>query len=146
MPTVYTIGFQRKPLSEFIHLLRENHVKAVIDIRLRNTSQLSGYAKRDDLAFVLREGFGVAYEHHLDLAPTDGIFDSFHQDRDWSSYEESFRHLLVERRAEEAGREILSRYGAICLLCSEPAADQCHRRLVAEYWADHIPDLAIVHL
>jgi uncharacterized protein (DUF488 family) len=146
MPTVYTIGFQRKPLSEFIHLLRENGVKAVIDIRLRNTSQLSGYAKRDDLAFVLREGFGISYEHHLDLAPTDSILDSFRHDKDWSSYEESFGHLLAERRVEEAGREVLSRYEDICLLCSEPTADQCHRRLVAEYWADHISNLAIVHL
>jgi uncharacterized protein (DUF488 family) len=146
MPTLYTIGFQRKPLSEFVRLLRENDVKAVIDIRLRNTSQLSGYAKREDLAFALREGFDISYEHRLELAPTDSIFDSFRQDKDWNSYEESFRRLLGERRAEEAGREILSRYEAICLLCSEPAADHCHRRLVAEYWAEHIPNLAVVHL
>ena len=146
MPTLYTIGFQRKSLSEFVHLLRENGVKAVIDIRLRNTSQLSGYAKRDDLAFALREGFGIAYEHRLDLAPADSILDSFRQDGDWEGYQESFERLLGERRAEEAGREILSRYQGVCLLCSEPAADHCHRRLVAEYWALHIPDLAIVHL
>ena len=146
MPTVYTIGFQRRPLSEFISSLRQAGVDAVIDIRLRNTSQLSGYTKRDDLAFLLREGFGIAYEHQPDLAPTAEIFDAYRQDKDWAAYEERFNPLLVERQAEVIGSEILSRHQAICLLCSEPTPDRCHRRLVAEYWAEQIPGLTIVHL
>lgn len=146
MPTVFTIGFRGKPLSEFITLLRQSGVEAVIDIRLRNTSQLSGYTKRDDLAFLLREGFDIAYEHHIDLAPTDEIMDTYRQDKDWTAYEKRFNPLLVERRAEAIGRDLLSRHRSICLLCSEPTADRCHRRLVAEYWVDHVPDLTIVHL
>jgi uncharacterized protein (DUF488 family) len=146
MHTVYTIGFQRKPLSEFIALLRQAGVEAVIDIRLRNTSQLSGYTKQDDLAFLLREGFGIAYEHRLELAPTDEILDTYRQDKNWSTYEEHFGQLLQERQVETVARDILSRYQAICLLCAEPTADQCHRRLVAEYWGDQIPELTIVHL
>jgi uncharacterized protein (DUF488 family) len=146
MPTVYTIGFQHKPLSEFIALLRQTGVDAVIDIRLRNTSQLSGYTKRDDLAFLLGEGFGIAYEHRPELAPTAEILDVYRQDRDWAAYEQRFYPLLAERQAEAIGHELLSRYHAICLLCSEPTADQCHRRLVAEYWAEHIPELTVVHL
>ena len=146
MPTVYTIGFRRKPLSEFIRFLRKAGIDAVIDVRLRNTSQLSGYTKRDDLAFVLQEGFGIAYEHHPDLAPTDDILDSFRQDKDWAGYEGRFGPLLAERQAEHVGRDILSRYQSICLLCSEPTADQCHRRLVAEYWTEQISNLSVVHL
>jgi uncharacterized protein (DUF488 family) len=143
---LYTIGFQRKPLSKFIILLRQAGVDAVIDVRLRNTSQLAGYAKRDDLAFLLGEGFDIAYEHHTDLAPSPEIFDAYRQDQNWAAYQERFHPVLVERQAEAIGRDILSRYRAPCLLCSEPTADHCHRRLVAEYWAAHIPDLTIVHL
>jgi uncharacterized protein (DUF488 family) len=146
LPTIYTIGFQRKPLSRFITLLREAGVDAVIDIRLRNTSQLCGYAKRDDLAFLLRQGFGIGYEHHADLAPTAETLDAYRQDKDWVAYEKRFNQTLVERPTEATGRDILSRYRAVCLLCSEPAPDQCHRRLVAEYWADRFSDLAVVHL
>ena len=146
MPTIHSIGFQRKPLSEFMRLLREAGVDAVIDIRLRNTSQLSGYTKRDDLAFLLREGFDIAYEHHPELAPTAEILDAYRQDKDWAAYEERFVPLLVERQAEILGHDILTRHRSPCLLCSEPSPDQCHRRLVAEYWAEHIPDLTIVHL
>lgn len=146
MPTLYTIGFQGKALAEFINLLRQAGVDAVIDVRLRNTSQLAGYTKRDDLCFLLQEGFGIAYEHHPGLAPTPEIFDAYRRDKDWTAYEAQYSPLLVERQAETVARQILSRYQTPCLLCSEPTADQCHRRLIAEYWTIHVRDLAIFHL
>jgi uncharacterized protein (DUF488 family) len=146
MPTLCTIGFRTKPLADFITLLRQTGVEAVIDVRLRNTSQLAGYTKRDDVAFLLREGFGIAYEHHPELAPTDEIFDRYRQDGDWEAYQDEFRSLLVERQGAEIGRDILSRYRTLCLLCSEPTAEHCHRRLVAEFWAAEIPGLQVVHL
>jgi uncharacterized protein (DUF488 family) len=146
MPTIYTIGYERRSLSQFIGLLRQAHVDAVIDIRLRNTSQLAGYTKRDDLAFLLQEGFGIAYEHHPELAPTDEILDDYKQDHDWQRYVARFKLLLRERHSEVVGHDILSRHDAPCLLCHEATADQCHRRLVAEWWAEHIPGCTIMHL
>jgi len=146
MPTIYTIGYKGKLLATFIGQLREAGVDAVIDVRLRNTSHLAGYTKRDDLAFLLREGFGIAYEHHPELAPTSEILDAYRDDQDWADYEHCFLPLLEERTAEEVGRKILACYRAPCLLCAEPEPDYCHRRLVAEYWAGHIPRLTIVHL
>jgi uncharacterized protein (DUF488 family) len=146
MPTLFTIGYQRRPLSEWIGVLQEAGVDAVIDIRLRNTSHLAGYTKRDDLAFLLREGFGIAYEHRLELAPTAEIMDAYAEGQDWSAYEDLFLPLLTTRQAESLGQEILGRYRAPCLLCREATPEHCHRRLVAQYWRDHIPDLTIVHL
>jgi uncharacterized protein (DUF488 family) len=149
---IYTIGYKRKPLETFIRQLQGAGVDAVIDIRLRNTSHLAGYTKRDTLDFLLREGFHIAYEHHPELAPTPEILDAYREDSDadpagpWAAYEAQFIPLLRERRAEDVGRDILTRYQAPCLLCSEPTAEQCHRRLVAEYWAEHLPNLTIVHL
>ncbi|MBN1140080.1 MAG: DUF488 domain-containing protein [Anaerolineae bacterium] len=146
MPTVYTIGYTQKSLERFVRLLQGSGVDAVIDIRLRNTSQLAGFAKRDDLAFLLREGFGIGYEHRPDLAPTDEILDAYKENGEWNAYERAFLPLLAERRAEEIGRELLSRYRHPCLLCAEPAPDRCHRRLVAEWWAAHLPGVELIHL
>jgi len=146
MPTLYTIGYKGKPLQTFIGQLQDAGVDAVIDIRLRNTSHLLGYTKRDDLAFLLQSGFGVAYEHCPELAPSEEILLAFRENKDWAAYVRQFGPLLVERRSEVHGRRILARYDAPCLLCAETTAEQCHRRLVAEYWAQHIPELTIVHL
>lgn len=144
--TIYTIGYQGKPLAGFIRQLRAAGVDAVIDIRLRNTSHLAGYTKRDDLAFLLREGFGLAYEHRPDLAPTPEILDEYQANGDWAAYEARFLLLLAERIAETVGRDLLARYRSPCLLCAEPTAERCHRRLVAEYWAARLPELRVVHL
>jgi len=146
MTTLYTIGYRRKALATFISQLRDVGVDAVIDVRRRNTSHLAGYTKRDDLAFLLREGFGIAYEHHPELAPTSEILDAYRADEDWPAYEARFVPLLSERAAESIGREIVARYRGPCLLCAEPEADRCHRRLVAEYWAAQLQGLTITHL
>ena len=146
MPTLCTTGYKQKPLSVFINQLRAAGVDGVIDVRLRNTSHLLGYAKKDTLAFLLREGFGIGYEHRRELAPTPEILDGFRRDGDWLTYEARFVPLLRERTVQDVGREILSRYDAPCLLCAELKPRHCHRRLVAEYWAEHLPDISIVHL
>ena len=146
MPVLYTIGYKGKSLESFINQLRDAGVDAVIDVRLRNTSHLAGYTKRDDLAFLLSQGFGIAYEHHPELAPTSEILDAYRADPDWPAYESRFRPLLIERAADQIGRQICSRYRAPCLLCAEPTAEHCHRRLIAERWAAALPDWRIVHL
>lgn len=148
MPTLYTIGYEAKPLSVLITTLRNAGIDAVIDVRLRNTSHLAGYTKLDTLAFMLPEGFGIVYEHHPELAPTDAILDTYRAKRgsDWSAYEREFLPLLAARDAATVGRDLLARFRAPCLLCKEADPYHCHRRLVAEFLANHVPDTAIIHL
>jgi uncharacterized protein (DUF488 family) len=146
LTTIYTIGTRRKPLSTFIGQLQEAGIDAVIDVRLRNTSHLAGYTKRDDLAFLLQTGFNIAYEHRPELAPTPEIRDAYRKNQDWTVYESRFRPLLLERSMAETGRELLARYSAPCLLCAETTAERCHRRLIAEHWAKSIAGLKVVHL
>lgn len=146
MPTICTLGYTQKSLEQFIRLLQEAGVDAVIDVRLRNTSQLAGFAKRNDLSFLLREGFGIDYEHRPELAPTPQLFDDYKAGGDWSTYRDAFLLLLAQRDAEAICRQIVARHQRPCLLCAEPLPDHCHRRLVAELWAQHLPDLEIKHL
>jgi uncharacterized protein (DUF488 family) len=146
VPTIYTIGYTKKSLEQFIHLLQHAGVDAVVDIRLRNTSQLAGFAKREDLRFLLRTGFAIEYEPRLDLAPTPEIMDAYKATGDWPTYERDFLKLLAERDATTIGRELLATYRRLCLLCTEATPEHCHRRLVAEWWAEHLPDIEILHL
>jgi uncharacterized protein (DUF488 family) len=145
MAIIYTIGFTKKSLRDFIETLRRAGVKRVVDVRLRNTSQLAGWSKQPDFAYLLEEGFGIAYEHHPEFAPTDELLDAYKQDRDWPRYEERFNQLLERRRPEAEARELLGK-DSICLLCAEPKADKCHRRMVAEYLQARAPGIEVRHL
>ena len=145
MTTVYTIGFTRKTLQEFIERLRAAGVRKVIDIRLRNTSQLAGWSKYPDISYLLTAGFGLSYEHHPEFAPTAELLDNYRKTRDWPAYEDRFNQLLADRQPESQAQTLLTEE-AICLLCTEPQADRCHRRLVAEYLRSLQPEVEIRHL
>ena len=142
---VFTIGFTKKSARRFFELLRKSGAKRVVDVRLNNVSQLAGFAKKDDLAYFLREICGMDYVHRPDLAPTQEILDEYKKQRgDWATYETRFLALMRQRRIEETvSRDVIA---DCCLLCSEDKPDFCHRRLVAEYLKQHWADVDIAHL
>jgi uncharacterized protein (DUF488 family) len=145
MATVFTIGFTKKSLREFIETLRAAGVERVVDVRLRNTSQLAGWSKQPDFAYLLEAGFGIGYEHHPEFAPSAELLDEYKDGRDWPQYEAAFSQLLAERNPETEARALLAG-GAICLLCAEPTAEKCHRRLVADYFKQLDPGIEVRHL
>lgn len=142
---LFTIGFTKKSAENFFGLLTKAGVKKVIDVRLNNSSQLAGFAKRDDLRFFLRALGGIDYVHMPQLAPTEDILDEYKKKgQDWAAYEKRFSKLISGRRIEN----LLSRDEAhfACFLCSEEKPDRCHRRLLAEYFREKWGDIEIVHL
>jgi len=74
---IYTIGFSKKNLREFIRRIQSVGVKRVLDIRLNNTSQLAGYSKKDDLEYIL-ELVNIQYQH-LKSPPYISLFILFYQ-------------------------------------------------------------------
>ncbi len=143
---IYTIGFTKKTAAQFFGLLRNAHIKRLIDIRLNNSSQLAGFSKQPDLEFFLRELCGADYLHEPRLAPTQPLLDAYKkQGGSWPAYASAFRELMRERRVEACIDRQLFNIPAV-LLCSEATADYCHRRLVAEYFAEHWGDIQITHL
>jgi len=140
-----TIGFAKKNLREFIRKLQLAKVTKIIDIRLHNTSQLAGYAKKDDLEYVLGL-VGIGYEHHPELAPTEEILENYKKKKiAWQDYERQFKEVLLQRNPMES-IDFLNERGSVCLLCAEDKPLQCHRRLVAEYYTAHVEGLEIKHL
>jgi uncharacterized protein (DUF488 family) len=118
----------------------------LIDVRLNNTSQLAGFAKRDDLQYFLRAICSADYVHEPLLAPTEEILDAYKKKAiDWDQYARQYRDLLISREAESKIDRHWFDVPAV-LLCSEPTADHCHRRLAAEYMAEHWGDAKIIHL
>jgi uncharacterized protein (DUF488 family) len=142
---LFTIGFTKKTAEQFFAQLCERGVKRVVDIRLNNTSQLAGFAKKNDLKYFLRTICGIDYVHVPEFAPDQEIFDMFKKRKgEWSVFEKQFLDLLATRRAEAViSREILD---GGCLLCSEDKPDHCHRRLVAEYLNDKWGNIEITHI
>lgn len=143
---IYTIGFTKKGAEKFFELLRDASITRLIDTRINNRSQLSGFAKRDDLIFFLDELLDAEYIHDTDLAPTKELLDEWRNDEiSWSKYEERFTELMTEREIEvKLDKSIFA--DPTVLLCSEHQPDYCHRRLVVEYLDEKWGDVNAVHL
>jgi uncharacterized protein (DUF488 family) len=145
MITLYTIGFTKKSARDFFLLLKNSGVIKIIDIRLNTTSQLAGFAKKNDLSFFLSEIFQCKYQHLPEFAPTKDILDGYHEKKiSWSEYELLFKKLLEERKPGKF-LSVIDLENA-CLLCAEPTPEKCHRRLVAEYLKSIFPEIVIRHL
>jgi len=142
---IFTIGFTKTSAELFFTRLQKAGVHSLVDVRLKNVSQLAGFAKKEDLQYFLRAICGVGYLHRPELAPTEDMLDSYKkQGGDWAVYEQRFLDLITSRRIEEiVPRESLA--GA-CLLCSEDKPHHCHRRLVVEYLKKKWGDVEITHL
>ena len=109
-------------------------------------SQLAAFAKRDDLSFFLKELCGAEYLHEIRLAPTQEMLDAYKKQKgSWDVYASVFLDLMQQRRIErELNPDLFDVPTA--LLCSEPTADYCHRRLVVEYLQEKWSDVRSVHL
>jgi uncharacterized protein (DUF488 family) len=143
---VYSIGFTQKRAADFFGLLRAAGIRRLLDVRLNNSSQLAGFTKKEDLPYFLRELCGAEYLHEPLLAPTQDLLDAYKKSKgSWQDYETAFLALLAERRVEaRLSRDLFATPTA--LLCSEPTAEHCHRRLVLEYLQARWGDLQIIHL
>lgn len=145
---LFTIGFTQKSAKQFFTLIRENKIDLLLDIRLNNKSQLAGFTKGDDLAYFLEEICQCKYKHCLEFAPTKEIMDDYKKNlivhdefvkRYTSLMEQRGNYLHFVHEYEE--------HTNICLLCSEPGPEYCHRKIIAQMIGDSVPvKIAIEHI
>ena len=153
-----TIGVYGWSAEEFIEALREADVRVLLDVRRRRGVRGSEYAWANSrrLQSALAEA-GIAYEHHLELAPTAEL-------RALVKVEDA-RRGVGPRSRTELGAEFVGRYrreildpadlaalvaslpreGAAALLCVEREPTACHRALIAERLASE-HGVAVSHL
>ena len=145
---LYTIGFTKKTAEQFFEGIKYRRIQIMIDIRLNNTSQMAGFTKKKDLSYFLETICGCKYEHCPEIAPTKEILTAWRKKSiTWPEYEEQYRALMTERKAV---RNFITCYDgvyeSVCLLCSEPTPEQCHRRLFAEMIQEHRPEIEVIHI
>ncbi len=141
---ISTIGFTRTSARSFFDRIGTAGITEVWDVRLNKVSQLSGFAKRDDLDYFLDRLCGVEYREVPDLAPEPEMLKAYRsKSLSWPDYSAAYLDLIRSRGVEAS---LAPRDAAVALLCSEETPELCHRRLAAEYLQNHWPAVTIRHL
>ena len=125
--------------------MKESGIQRLLDVRLNNSSQLAGFARRADLPYFLEKLCGAEYLYEPHLAPTRGILDAYRNGGAWPDYERDFLELLRERRIGETLDRNIFEVPTV-LLCSEASPEHCHRRLIIEYLNRKWGGVRAVHL
>lgn len=142
---LFTIGFTQKSAKQFFGLLVDNGIKTLFDVRLNNNSQLAGFTKGSDLPYFLDKIGGISYRYFIQAAPTKDLLKKWQKSEiEWSFYEKEYLDMLEKRKIIDIID--IDEIDQGCLLCSEPTVEYCHRRLLAEYLKEKIPELEVRHL
>jgi len=144
---LYTIGFTQKSAQQFFELIKANGIELLIDIRLNNSSQLAGFSKGNDLQYFLKKLCNCNYEHALEFAPTEEILSAYKKKEiKWDTYVKAYTELIKGRNVLGVFDEKYSKYKSICLLCSEPTHEKCHRGVLANMIIHAFPQTIVEHL
>lgn len=141
MPKIYTIGTSGKNKEIFAEILNAVDVNTVIDVRLWRQSRFVPWTSGTNLQRML----GDKYKYIPELTPTLDLLTKIKNNTiNWAEYEQIFNDILKKRQIENLFTP--DAINKACFLCAEKTAENCHRRLVAEYLKQHFPDIEIVHL
>ena len=133
---MFTIGFTRKSAEQFFELVKSAGARSLTDVRRRPDTQLSGFAQARDLRYFLPKLAGIPYRHELLLAPSTELLNDYRRHGlAWDDYVPRYNAELRERCVQDVLRP--ADLDETILLCSEPATQQCHRRLCLEYLTPH---------
>ncbi|MCY4449327.1 MAG: DUF488 domain-containing protein [Chloroflexi bacterium] len=130
---LFTIGYSKRSMDEFIGMLREHEIPVLADVRMWAGSRFKPEFSKNRLASALWAS-GIAYVN-LRALGNAGKFTGagrvvIHDP------EEGFPELAA----------LLERYGSVAIMCLERDPNECHRMDVAVEMARQLPDLEVTHL
>ncbi|AEB07342.1 hypothetical protein Corgl_1241 [Coriobacterium glomerans PW2] len=122
---IHTIRPYGITAQQFFDTLAEEHADLLLDVRLKNTNQLAGFTKKNDLAYFVPKLLDADYEHDTLFAPTPELFGAYiHKTMSWESFSEAYRDEMIAR---DAVVRFFDRYGGYEVVCLLGAASRERR-------------------
>ena len=142
-PTIVSIGYEQRDVSELIGLLTANGVSTLVDVRLNPISRKKGFSKKA-LAAALADA-GIEYRHERELGNPKENRDPFRRGLE-SARQRYRRHLQTGAYSVYERVVDLASTSRIALLCYERDHDQCHRSCILEVAQTDHPEISVLRL
>lgn len=145
MPSLFTLGYEKLELPEFIALLQTNAIEVVADLRAVPHSRKKGYSKKALSEELARHG--IEYILIQELGSPKELRDKVRSDDDYASFFIAYNRYLDTQQEPLKKLLDIAHNRVTCLLCYERDINQCHRKAVAERLiADSAGTFEITHL
>lgn len=124
---VNTISAYETTAEAFFERLANWKADLVLDTRLKNTNQLSGFTKRDDLVFFVDRLAHARYVHDKLFAPAPTMLERYlHGNIGWEAYAEAYREDMREREAVPRFFESYGEFDSVALVGTATRARRSH--------------------
>lgn len=132
MKKLWTIGYEKVGVPDFIAALQSAKIKTLIDVREVANSRRAGFSKKA-LAASLDEA-GIAYLHIKTLGTPKAGREAARKG-DVKTMHRIFEARLAEPESQLALAEAadIAKRGRVCLMCLEHDWRICHRAIVARH-------------
>jgi len=128
---LFTIGYERSSLSDFVATLQLSGVHVLADIRDRAQSRRQGFSKS-----ALAEALGKANIQYLHLKELGDPKQGREAARrgDFGEFRRVFSEVMASEEANSAILQIaeLLKESNVCLMCYERDEKTCHRNIVSD--------------
>lgn len=133
--TLYTIGYERVGVPDFVAALKHAGVKTLIDVREIANSRRAGFSKKALTASL--DAVGIAYIHLKPLGTPKAGREAARKG-DTKTMHRIFEAKLAEPESQLALHEAadIAKRGKTCLMCLEHDWHDCHRAIVARHLQD----------
>lgn len=119
--------------EQFFDRLEHWEADLVLDVRLKNTNQLAGFTKKNDLGFLVDRILHARYVHDKLFAPAPTMLERYlHGNIDWDAYADAYRDDMRER---EAVPQFFERYGdfsSVALVGTATKSRRSHAEVLKE--------------
>jgi uncharacterized protein (DUF488 family) len=128
---VWTIGYERTGIADFIACLKAAKIKTLLDVREIANSRRAGFSKNVLAAHLDEADIGYV---HMKALGTPKAGREAARAGDTETMARIFKAKMVEPQAQLALAETaeLAAKGRVCLMCLEHDWRVCHRNIVAE--------------
>ena len=106
---IHTLSAYETTAEAFFDKLAEWDADLVLDVRLKNTNQLAGFTKRDDLDYFVHKIQHADYAHDVLFSPATTVLERYLRgSMDWEEFFVTYHKEMVER---DAVAQFFERYG-----------------------------------
>lgn len=131
MGRIFILSAYQTTAAQFFEKLPSMRADLVLDIRLKNESQLCGFTKKSDLAYFVPRICHAAYIHDLFFAPDPDLLDRYlkHWIR-WEQYAEDYRAAMEAKNAALYFKTHYREYNSVCLLGTATPKRRSHSEVL----------------
>ena len=130
---INTISAYETTAEKFFGALESWDIDLLLDTRLKNTNQLAGFTKKNDLAYFVPKLLHADYVHDKLFAPAPTMMERYiHGNIGWDAYADAYREDMRER---EAVPQFFDRYGdceSVALVGTATRSRRSHVEVLAE--------------